>query len=66
MYKSDLMEIKNKKAREEKKTALGLVGVETLAKMEDEMLEDEDGAKKSCSSKCRHPIENDIECHVEQ
>ena len=49
MYNPDLMAIKNEKAREEKKTALGLVGVETLAKMEDEVLEDEDGAKKSCS-----------------
>jgi hypothetical protein len=55
MYKPDLMEIKNEKAREEKKAALGLVGVETLAKMEDEVLENEDGAKKSCSSKCRRP-----------
>ena len=54
MYKPDLMELKNEKAREEKKAALGLV-VETLAKMEDEVLEDEDGAKKSCSSKCRRP-----------
>ena len=53
MHKPDLIEIKNEKAHEEKKAALGLVAVETLAKIEDEDLEDEDGAKKSCSSKRR-------------
>jgi hypothetical protein len=47
MHKPDLMEIRNEKACGEKITILGLVRVETLANMEAEEAENEQGAKES-------------------
>jgi hypothetical protein len=66
MHKPDLMEIKNEKAREEKIATSGVEGVEASAKMEDEELEDKEGAKRAAAVSASDPIANDMECRVEQ
>jgi hypothetical protein len=43
-----------------------VIGVETMAKMEDEELEDQEIAKRAAALGTDHPIVNDIECRVEQ
>jgi hypothetical protein len=43
-----------------------VIGVETMAKMEDEELEDEEVAGRAAAVGTDRPIVNDIECGVEQ
>jgi hypothetical protein len=43
-----------------------VIGVETMAKMKDEELEDEEVAKRAAAVGTVRPIVNDIECRIEQ
>jgi hypothetical protein len=43
-----------------------VIGVETMAKMKDEELEDEEVAKRAAAVGTDRPIVNDIECRIEQ
>jgi hypothetical protein len=43
-----------------------VIGVETMAKMEDEELEDEEVSGRAAAVGTDRPIVNDIECGVEQ